>query len=72
MDETDKELIEARKLNVYVSYSEYDINYENPTLVIQSGYGTVGYAIDPETLEIGEQVCICGARSDDECFCGGC
>ena len=72
MDDFDKEVVEARKLNVYVHYNEYDLNYEQPTLVIQSGFGTVGYTIDPETLDIDEQVCICGAHCDDECICGGC
>lgn len=40
-----------------------------PTLVIQGGFGSVGYALDKETGDL-IRICICYAYSANECVCG--
>lgn len=60
---------ERQGLNCYIHYSEYDFNFNHPTLVIQGEFGSVGYRVDNETGVV-ERCCICAAWSENECCCG--
>jgi hypothetical protein len=52
--------------NAYVTYD--DARY--PTLVIQTDNQSVGYSLDPSTLQVQQRVCICAAHTSSECLCG--
>ena len=53
-------------VNVYLSYE--DERY--PTLVLRSNaFGTLGYSLNLATGEL-QRVCLCEARSSNECVCG--
>ena len=54
--------------DVHIHYDEYDLNELHPMLVIQSDKVTAGYDINLDTGEL-TQVCICAARSSNECCC---
>lgn len=41
-----------------------------PVLTLAGPWGTHGYELDPETGDIW-RICICCARHDTECVCGG-
>lgn len=40
-----------------------------PTLILQGGFGTTGYALDKNTGGL-RRICICHAHSWSECGCG--
>jgi hypothetical protein len=64
-------LAKRNKMNAYIHYHEYDYACARPTLVLQHNGTSVGYSVDPDTLEIIDRVCICEAWNENECVCGG-
>jgi len=64
-------LAKRNKMNAYIHYHEYDYACARPTLVLQHNGTSVGYSVDPDTLEIIGRVCICEAWNENECVCGG-
>lgn len=58
------------RLNAYIHYHEYDLNFERPTLVIQTRADSIGFEVNPETGAVGKEVCVCHALTNDECICG--
>jgi hypothetical protein len=59
------------KINAYIHYHEYDYACARPILVMQQAGHSVGYSVDPDTLEVIDRVCICEAWNENECVCGG-
>ena len=59
------------EIHAYIHYHEYDYARVRPTLVMQQAGSSVGYSVDPDTLEIIDRVCICEAWNENECVCGG-
>ena len=61
-------MIDGEELGVRVYLSYEDERY--PTLVLQSDtFGSIGYSLDLSTGEL-SRVCVCAARSSNECICG--
>lgn len=61
-------MISGEELGVSIWLSYGDERY--PTLVLRSDqFDTVGYSLDLKTGKL-ERVCICMARSRNECVCG--
>jgi len=55
---------------------DYEITYyltaedaRYPTLVIEGGFGTVGYSLNKDTGVL-SRVCLCCAHCSSECVCG--
>lgn len=57
-----------REYDAYIHYHEYDFKKQFPTVVVQVDGHSFGYRIEEGGLE---RVCICYARSEHECCCGG-
>lgn len=58
------------EVDSYIHYHEYDWGKKRPTLVVRGLFGSQGYDVDVETGEL-TRTCICAARHDSECCCGG-
>lgn len=56
---------EKTGISYFLTYE--DVRY--PLLIVQGKFGNVGYSLDLETGEL-RRVCICAARSNNECVCG--
>jgi hypothetical protein len=60
--------LEDFEYTAYLSYHEYDINKEHPTLVIQGDMTSYGYSVNLLTGDV-DMVCLCAATNDSECIC---
>ncbi len=61
-------MISGEELGVRAYLSYEDERY--PTLILQSDvFGSVGYDLNLSTGEL-RRICICSARSENECACG--
>lgn len=65
---TTNEMLEDFEYTAYLSYHEYDINKEHPTLVIQGDMTSYGYSVNLLTGDV-DMVCLCAATNDSECIC---
>lgn len=65
---TTNEALEDFEYTAYLSYHEYDINKEHPTLVVQGDMSSYGYSVNLLTGEV-DIVCLCAATNDSECIC---
>lgn len=62
------EIIKGFEYTAYLSYHEYDINKEHPTLVVQGDMSSYGYSVNLLTGEV-DMVCLCAAINGSECIC---